>query len=180
MMSFYAVVKDGGMILIKIENILQKLRLVLVALSGTALISLVLMITLDVFLRFVFNAPLPASLEMSQLFEPHVVFLPMAFALATGSHVRVSLFTQHFRGRIRKWVEIFDFSIALIFFGLFFYWGWLHFWASFKINEIMLASIKLYWWTGKLAMPLGLCLITVECLYQMVLIFARPAANKAL
>ena len=124
MISFYAVVKDGGIILIKIENILQKLRLVLVALSGAALIGMVLMITLDVFLRFVFNAPLPASLEISKLFEPHVVFLPMAFALATGSHVRVSLFTQHFRGWIRKGVEIFDFSIAMIFFGLFFYWGW--------------------------------------------------------
>jgi len=80
------------------ERFLQKLRLALVALSGAALICMVLMITLDVFLRFVFNAPLPASLEMSQLFEPHVVFLPMAFALATGSHVRVSLFTQNFHG----------------------------------------------------------------------------------
>ena len=166
------------MSLMKMEKILQKLRLALVALSGAALICMVLMITLDVFLRFVFNAPLPASLEMSQLFEPHVVFLPMAFALATGSHVRVSLFTQHLRGRAKYFVEIFAYAIAAIFFGLFFYWGWLHFWASFKINEIMLASIKLYWWTGKLAMPLGLFLITVECLYQMVLIISRPATNK--
>jgi TRAP-type C4-dicarboxylate transport system permease small subunit len=178
MIVFYVAIKDAIMSLIKIENILQKLRLALVALSGAALICMVLMITLDVFLRFVFNAPLPASLEMSQLFEPHVVFLPMAFALATSSHVRVSLFTQHLRGRIRKAVEIFDFSIAMIFFGLFFYWGWQHFWASFKINEIMLASIKLYWWTGKLAMPLGLLLITIECLYQMVVIISRPAAQK--
>ena len=165
------------MSLIKVENILQKLRLALVVLSGAALISMVLMITLDVFLRFVFNAPLPASLEMSQLFEPHVVFLPMAFALATGSHVRVSLFTQHFRGRARYFAEIFAYAVATIFFGLFFYWGWLHFWASFKINEIMLASIKLYWWTGKLAMPLGLSLMTIECLYQMVVIISRPIAH---
>jgi TRAP-type C4-dicarboxylate transport system permease small subunit len=168
------------MSLAKIEKIFQKLRLALVAISGAALIAMILMITLDVFLRFAFNSPLPATLEMSQLFEPHVVFLPMAFALATGSHVRVSLFTQHFRGRAKKFAEIFAYVVAIVFFALFTYWGWLHFWASFKINEIMLASIKLYWWTGKLAMPLGLCLITVECLYQMVLIFARPAANKAL
>jgi TRAP-type C4-dicarboxylate transport system permease small subunit len=160
------------------ERFLQKLRLALVALSGAALICMVLMITLDVFLRFVFNAPLPATLEMSQLFEPHVVFLPMAFALATGSHVRVSLITQHFRGRFRKYVEIFDFAVATTFFACFAYWGWLHFWASFKINEIMLASIKLYWWTGKLAMPLGLVLITVECLYQMVVIISRPVSDK--
>ena len=162
----------------KTEKRLQKFRLALVGLSGAALICMVLMITLDVFLRFVFNAPLPASLEISQLFEPHVVFLPMAFALATGSHVRVSLITQHFRGRFRKYVEIFDFAVALVFFSFFAYWGWLHFWASFKINEIMLASIKLYWWTGKLAMPLGLALITIECLHQMVRIVSRPASDK--
>lgn len=162
----------------RIEDFLQKLRLVLVAISGVALIGMVIMITLDVFLRFVFNAPLPATLEMSQLFEPHVVFLPMAFALATGSHVRVSLFTQHFRGRFRRCVEIFDFIIATVFFAGLAYWGWLHFWASFQINEIMLASIKLYWWTGKLAMPLGLMLIAVECLYQMVAMISRPASYK--
>lgn len=180
MMFSYGFLKDGNMSLIKIEKFLQKLRLALVAISGAALIAMILMITLDVFLRFVFNAPLPASLEMSQLFQPHVVFLPMAFALATGSHVRVSLFTQHFRGKAKRYVDFFAYLIATIFFSFFTYWGWLHFWASFKINEIMLASIKLYWWTGKLAMPLGLCLITVECLYQMVLILARPVENKAL
>ena len=44
----------------------------------------------------------------------------------------------------------------------------------------MLASIKLYWWTGKLAMPLGLFLITVECLYEMVLIISQPATHKGI
>ena len=178
MIFFYFPILGQAMNWMKVEDFLLRLRLALVAISGLALIGMVIMITLDVFLRFVFNAPLPATLEMSQLFEPHVVFLPMAFALATGSHVRVSLFTQHFRGRVKKYVEIFDFAIATIFFACFTYWGWLHFWASFQINEIMLASIKLYWWTGKLAMPLGLILIAVECLHQMVAIISRPASYK--
>lgn len=165
------------MMWVHLERLLQRLRLVLVALSGVALIGMVFMITLDVFLRFAFNAPLPATLEMSQLFEPHVVFLPMAFALSTDSHVRVSLFTQQLHGRAKTFAELFAYGVATIFFSLFTYWGWLHFWASFQINETMLASIKLYWWAGKLAMPLGLAAISAECLRQMSLVLARPVGR---
>jgi TRAP-type C4-dicarboxylate transport system permease small subunit len=166
------------MTLHRVESVLSKLHAVAVAISGIALFSLVFMITLDVFLRYVFNSPLPASVEVSQLLEPYVVFLPMAFAMAAHSHVRVTLFTGRFRGRLKTAAEIFAYVVSAVFFGLFFYWGWLHFWASFKINEFMLASVKLYWWIGKLAMPLGLILIAAECLHQILRTLAPAAAEE--
>lgn len=160
------------------EALLRKLRAAGVAISGIALFGLVFMITIDVLLRFIFNSPLQAAVETSQLIEPYVVFMPMAFAMVMKSHVRVTLFTGKFRGRIKVAAEIFTYIICTVFFGMFFYWGWLHFWASFKINEIMLASIVLYWWIGKLAMPLGLALIALESVHQIFVILAHAPAEE--
>jgi TRAP-type C4-dicarboxylate transport system permease small subunit len=162
----------------QVEALLGKFRAAAVAISGIALFGLILMITIDVFLRFLFNSPLQAAVETSQLLEPYVVFLPMAFAMVMNSHVRVTLFTGKFRGRLKVAAEIFAFVICAVFFGMFSYWGWLHFWASFKINEIMLASVILYWWVGKLAMPLGLVLIAVESVHQISLILAHASAEE--
>jgi hypothetical protein len=50
------------------------------------------------------------------------------------------------------------------------YMSGLNFWESFAINETMLAAIKLYWWIGKLAMPLGTAMIAIECAYQLFLL----------
>ena len=151
------------------------LRNFFVVLSGTALLVLTVMITADTFFRYVFNAPFPASVEISQLIQPYVVFLPFAFALATGSHVRVSLLTDRVRGRAVKFFDAVPYFCGFVFFGVMTYVGWLKFWESFIINEKMLAAINLYWWSGKFAMPLGMVLITLECLYQFMKVINSPA-----
>lgn len=150
------------------------LRMLLVGVASLALLSLTLMIVADTFFRFVFATPFPASVEISQLIQPYVVFLPLAYALSTGSHVRVTLLTERMGGALRRWVSYIPYVIGLIFFSIMAYMSWLNFWESFRINETMLAAVKLYWWIGKLAMPLGTAMIALECAYQLFLLLANP------
>jgi len=151
---------------------LRFLRLACAGISGLALLTLTLMIVTDTFFRYVFSSPFPASVEISQLIQPYVVFLPLAYALATDSHVRVTLLTQRLRGKAKKLVAAFAFLVGLVFFSIMAYMSGLNFWESFQINETMLAAIKLYWWIGKLAMPLGTAMIAIECAYQLVLVMS--------
>ena len=71
----------------RVERVLATARLAGVIASAAALSGIVLMITADTFFRYVLLRPFPATVEISQLVEPYVIFLPMAFALASGSHV---------------------------------------------------------------------------------------------
>jgi TRAP-type C4-dicarboxylate transport system permease small subunit len=148
------------------DKTLAVLRLAFVGISGIALLILTVMTTADTFMRFVFNSPFKASVEISQLIQPYIVFLPFAFALNSKSHVRVTLFTEKIKGRTRLIIEFIPFVIGTIFFAVMTYISWIRFYDSFRINETMLAAIRLYWWVGKLAMPVGLGLITLECLSQ--------------
>ena len=156
------------------------LRIGFVGISGLALLVLTFMITADTFFRYVFSAPFPASVEISQLIQPYVIFPPFAYALATGTHVRVTMVTQLFRGRFRKIVELVPFAVGFIFFSILSYVSWLNFWESVIINETMLAAVKLYWWIGKMAMPLGIVMIAIECLYQfMAVLKAQNPETRA-
>jgi TRAP-type C4-dicarboxylate transport system permease small subunit len=153
-----------------IGKILRALRFVSVGAASLALLCLTLMIVADTFFRYVFSAPFPASVEISQLIQPYVVFLPLAYAMATGSHVRVTLLTERIGGKPKRWISCLAYLVGLLFFSIMAYMSGLNFWESFRINETMLAAIKLYWWIGKLAMPLGTAMIAIECAYQLLLL----------
>ena len=165
------------MIFERLNQRFKKVNNVLVALSGTTLICMACMVTYDVIVRYVFNSPLPASVEISMLMEPYVVFLPFAYTLAKGSHVKVNVVTMLLPACMRKICNIFSGVLDIIFFTLLCYFSLLEFYESYEVGEIMLAAIRLPWWSGKLAMPLGMFFICLQCILHLgmsVQRFSRP------
>jgi len=160
-----------------IGRALRFLNLLLVGVASLALLTLTLMIVADTFFRYVFSAPFPASVEISQLIQPYIVFLSLAYALATGSHVRVTFLTKRLRGTPKKWISCVPYLIGLVFFSIMAYMSWLNFLESFRINETMLAAVTLYWWIGKFAMPLGTAMIAIECAYRLLLVLTDSTEN---
>lgn len=140
----------------------------LVFITSGVLIFLTVMIVVDVFLRFVFNSPLPASVESTELMMPYIVFFPLAYTLAKGGHVRISLFADLGGPKTTKAFNVIAALIGLFFCILLTYEGWLHFWESFIIREEMLAIIKLPWWVGKFAMPVGFFFMGIGYLLNII------------
>jgi TRAP-type C4-dicarboxylate transport system permease small subunit len=126
-----------------------------------------LLIVTDVLLRFVFNAPLPATWEISEVSMPWIVFLPFAFTLTIDAHVKVSLLKDRVSPKVRWAFDIFGNAISFIFFSMVTYYAWLRFWDSIIINEEILAAIKIPWWAGKIAMPIGLGFFALRFLLQL-------------
>ena len=145
-----------------LDDICKTLNKALVYASSGALLFMACMIVYDVFMRYVFNSPLPASVEASELIEPYVVFFPFAYALYADRHVRVTFITSRFPMRILLITEIFVYFLCFGFFLIICYYSWLEFWQSYEIDETMLAAIKLPWWVGKFSMPVGLAFVAAE------------------
>jgi len=149
----------------KMDNLLAIANGIMVFISVVILVFISLMIGLDVFLRYVFNSPLPATVDISQLLLPWIGFLPFAYTLATGRHVRVTLVITKLPRKLRIFADILAYVTAFTFFICLCYYSWREFWHSLNINEIMLAAINLPWWIGKFALPLGMFFIAVQCVY---------------
>ena len=150
------------------KRMLDRTDRFLIGLTGAMLIFLTLMIVLDVSLRFLFNKPIPASAEATELLIPYIAFGALAYTLAIGSHVRISLFTERTSPKVRVFFEIFAAFIGFLFCAFLTYKGWLFFWESFIIREEMLAIIKLPWWFGKFSLPLGYLFLTLRFLFNLL------------
>lgn len=154
---------------LRVYSPFKKLNYYMVYIASILLCGMALMITIDVLLRYFLNAPLPASVEICQLVEPWVVFLPFAYTLAVGGHVQVTLVTMKLPEKWRQGCDIFAYIVCFIFFIILCYYSWIEFAHSYAIGEIMLAAVKLPWWAGKLAMPIGTLLIGIQCIFQILI-----------
>lgn len=125
-------------------------------------------IALDVFLRFVFKNPIPAATEITILLIPYIAIFPFAYTLVRGQHIRITLLTGRLNVKLRAMTEAIVYIAELIFFAILFWYSWLAFWESFMIDEIMPAVIRLPWWAGKLAMPVGIILIAAQCILSFI------------
>jgi len=139
-----------------------------VYISSGILTLIAFLIVADVLLRFIFNAPLPAATELSTLFMPYIAFLPFAYTLASGQHVRLTLLTGRLPPNLSAFIDAFVYIVGFIFFSILFWYSLLAFWKSISGGEIMPAIIIIPWWIGKLAMPIGILLIAVQCILSLI------------
>lgn len=154
--------------LAKAEKVLRVINTILLVLSGGALTFIFCVTTLDVVLRAVANRPLPGALSLSQLMVGWVIFLPYAYALMSGEHVRISIVVQKLPARIQLAADTFTYFVDLTLFALLSFWAWEYFWQSFVEGEIMFAAIKLPWWLGKLSIFIGMLFMAFTCLFFLL------------
>ena len=152
---------------------IRKIEKVLTAISWIVAMVITVLIVADVVLRFVFNKPLPATWEISEVSMPWIVFLPFAFTLTLDAHVKVSLIKDRVSPKTRWIFSLFGNIVSCAFLCMVTYYSGKRFWESFIINEEILAAIWIPWWIGKVAMPIGLGFLALRFLLQFFFDLAR-------
>jgi len=153
----------------KSEHVIVKLDDILGKIGGLFLLGITLFICGDIFFRAVFNSPFPGSVEISALAVVYVIYFGMAYALTQGAHVRVTVIVDRLPHKVQMGGKILSYSIGTVFFGLATYTTWIYFWKSFTVKEFMFASIKIPWYLGKFAVPIGAFLMFITFLVYLVL-----------
>ncbi len=162
-----------------LSNGLTSVERFLTGISWLTSIFVTVMIGVDVILRFVFNRPLPASWEISEVLIPLIVFLPLAHTLSIDGHVRVSLVRDRVPEKFGTVLDAFNDLISFAMCAGLTYWSWLRFLESFRINEEILAAIKIPWWPGKMAMPIGLAFLSIRFLIRLLEQFTGEKTQTA-
>lgn len=139
----------------------------LIACTGVALLALTAVIFIDVALRYLIDCPIPAGKEISELLMPYIAFCALSYTLYTGKHIRITVLSHILGTRADRIVSIFNCIIGALFCGMITIWSWKFFWTSYSVNEEMLAVIKLPWYVGKFAMPLGYLFFTLRYLFRI-------------
>jgi TRAP-type C4-dicarboxylate transport system permease small subunit len=138
--------------------------------SWVTTVFVTLMIVLDIALRALFNRPLPASWEISEVLMPYIVAFGFAYTLTIDKHIRVSMVTDLFPVKMQIRVRCFTDLLSFLMCSLITYYSCIWFWESFSINEQILAAIDIPWWFGKVAMPIAFATFGIR--YLLLAIFA--------
>lgn len=100
----------------KLANGIRYAENILAGIGGFFFLVLMFLGASDVIGRYVFNKPIMGTLEISEVLMAGVILFGWAYALKTGSHVKVELVISHYPSRARV---IVNFVTLLLSLGLF-------------------------------------------------------------
>ncbi|MDP6510985.1 MAG: TRAP transporter small permease [Dehalococcoidia bacterium] len=146
----------------RFETASRRVNEVLAIAAGGVTIAIMIMVVVDVSGRYLFNKPIVGGIEIEQIMLAYLIFFSFAYALVVGGHVRMTLILDRFGRRLRLVAELLAGVLGFTLFALLTWGGWGQFWESWLAREYMPASIDLPFWLPKLAVPIGVFLISVQ------------------
>ena len=85
---------------------------------NAALPALMVLVSLDVVLRYVFNSPLPWGRDVNGLLLLTTIFSALPHGWDQGYHIRMEVFYNRLGRRPRMWADVATGSAGILFFGL--------------------------------------------------------------
>ena len=83
-----------------IDAIIDRISDILAYIAGLILIYIVISITVDVLFRYLFNNPLPYTLDISEILLHFITFLTAAWVMKRDGHVKMDLLLSTLRKKI--------------------------------------------------------------------------------
>jgi TRAP-type C4-dicarboxylate transport system permease small subunit len=135
-----------------------------------AMVILFLLMSLgasEVIGRYVFNRPIVAVLEFSQIMQAMMVFLAWAYTTAEKSHVRVEIFIRIFSPRVQAIQDFIADIVVIVLFGLI---AWkatqkaVFYWETNMQVDILFIPLAPF----QLFLAIGATLVCLELIAQMI------------
>jgi TRAP-type C4-dicarboxylate transport system permease small subunit len=141
---------------------------------------MMLQITIDVGLKYIFNSPIEGNLEVvSYYYMVGVVFLPLAMVELRHEHINVDLFVQFLPRRARNYVYVFGCVVSIVFFTVLVYQTFLDAVHSTRINDMMMGSIYVTIWPSRWILPVSFTIIDLAIVVHAIKALRAPLAFEA-
>lgn len=129
--------------------------------SGYAVLAMTLLITMDVILRFAFNAPTKFATETSEYLLIVAVSMGLAYTLRERAHIRIDFVVSRLPKQAANWLQPITSFLALIFTSVLLWLSWRQFLTSFTLKTTSRTGMDVVLWPTQLFIPLGLLVISL-------------------
>lgn len=149
------------------RGVLDRISSVLAIVGALAAVVLMLGITTDVGNRFVTGGSVMGLLELMETSMVFMVFLGMAYAERTGTHVRMTLVTSYSPVRIAAAMRVVGTTCAVL---VVFWMAW-HTGKqginSFARGEVQMGLMQWPLWPARLVIPVGMFFLGLQLLFRL-------------
>lgn len=145
-------------------------------LAAANLFAMMGVATVDVFGRYVLNAPLPGAFEITEVMMAVLVFSVLPIVTAGNDHLTIGLLEGRFRGRLRHAKTAIVSLISLAFVAIATWRVWIE---AGRMAEIQERTAYLGIWLWPLAyFMFAMLVLTIGALIYLALVNARAAFSK--
>ena len=167
----------AGVIVSALEKATDKLNGALKYLCVALLFGMMLLGTVDVGGRYLFNSPVSGTYEIFGVLLPCIVLLGLAYTQAARAHIRITLVFERLPSQLQRVLGVFTTLIAMFITVLI---GWhglalsLRFWHMGK--EIDTIQVPIF--IPQLVVPLGALVLFLVLLVQLLQYLVKPGEGS--
>lgn len=161
----------------KIHVLAQPLENLANLLAALSIFALMLLGTLQIILRSVFNAPISGYIDLVTLSMASMAFLGAAYCQRLGAHIRMELLMGRLKGRLLWAFEIFGTIAGMGILAVLVWYGWEHFLRAYQLGDTTIDA-EYAVWPSKLLVPVAFALWFIRLAIQLagsVRLFMNPA-----
>ncbi len=141
--------------------------------SGVAVLLLCFYTTGDALGRFVFDTPLPASLELTLILLIVIVFWGIAHVQARGGHMRLDFLRSRLAPRGQVLLDIFSLLIGLFIFALVTWQSWIWTMEALATHDEMMGQWSIPFFPPRLALTFGAFTLCVQYIINLIQYFTQ-------
>ena len=149
------------------RKIVRTLNRAAAALAAAALVSMIVLITLQVILRRLFNSPIDYTDEVSGYLLVGVTLLGLAYAMEKGDHIRVDMGLERLPPAVLRWLRIGWCIVGIAFSALLAFETGAYALESARMGSVSIDSQTLVAPIQAL-LPVGFILLALELLTQLL------------
>lgn len=154
-----------------IGRVLARMVSAITLIGVLAIILMMMHITLDVAGKFLFNAPVPATISLvSNYYMVVVAFIPLALVETRNGHISVEVMTEFLPLRSQYHLYSWTYLVSAAVFGVLTWRTWLEAMRTYEAGTFMVEQgVKIITWPSYFFLPIGTGLMVAVLLYRWVL-----------
>ncbi len=146
----------------KYLTVQAKVEKAFITVSAAIIGSMMLITTVDVVLRYVFNRPLPGIFILCEMLMVCAVYLSIAYIQQQEGHVRVDIIIDKIKGTPRIAVELAILLVALAAFGLVCWKTGVNAWEAWVTDDHAMGLMEYPFWPAKSFLTIGVGLLCLR------------------
>ncbi len=149
---------------------LERINGIIVSLAVLAAAMMMVQVTLDVLCKYLFNFPIPLTLEaVASFYMVALIFLPLGLVTRDRGHIGVDLFTRNMPMRGRAALDAFASLLGAVYSALLLYFTTLEAMHQTRIGETWETAFGyVEIWPARWLVPLGCILMLVWFLVLLI------------
>lgn len=151
-----------------LDKAIKTLTTIATWIAGLCIILIVFIVSYEVFMRGLFDAPTEWSLEISGYLLIVSGFLGLAAALADDKHIKVDLLTSYLPGNVNRTLGVIVSFAGLLFCVFLFIYGFEMMVSSYTLGRTSTSTLRIPLYLPQIAVPLGALLITLEFIRKII------------